>query len=118
MPRTGCLLVGLAVSRDPAAGSLLDLHAWHARLSPLIAFRTAALGRNSIPGSGGCSSEPCWCSPGKIGVREKNLFGSGLIGRAEVLGSIRGVQGTLGVTDPLFLRSEWSADLPITFSPP
>jgi outer membrane protein insertion porin family len=51
---------------------------------------------------------------GKIGVREKNLFGTGLIGRAEVLGSIRGIQGTLGVTDPWFLRSEWSADLPVT----
>ena len=51
---------------------------------------------------------------GKVGVREKNLFGTGLVGRAEVLGSIRGVQGTLGITDPWFLRSEWSADLPIT----
>jgi len=51
---------------------------------------------------------------GKVGVREKNLFGTGLIGRGEVLGSIRGIQGTLGVTDPWFLRSEWTADLPIT----
>jgi outer membrane protein assembly factor BamA len=52
---------------------------------------------------------------GKVGVREKNLLGTGLIGRGEVLGSIRGIQGTLGLTDPWFLRSEWTADLPITF---
>lgn len=50
----------------------------------------------------------------KAGVREKNLFGRGLIGRAEVLGSIRGGQATLGITDPWFLWSEWTADLPIT----
>ncbi len=52
---------------------------------------------------------------GKAGVRKKNLFGRGLIGRAELLGSIRGLQATVGLTDPWFLRTEWSADLPVTF---
>lgn len=52
---------------------------------------------------------------GKVGVRDRNLFESGLIGRAELLGSIRGAQLTLGVTDPWFLRSEWALDVPLKF---
>ncbi len=51
----------------------------------------------------------------KTGVRDRNLFDSSLIGRAELVGSIRGAQLTLGVTDPWFLRTEFSADLPIRF---
>jgi outer membrane protein assembly complex protein YaeT len=51
----------------------------------------------------------------KAGVRKRNLFGRGLTARAEALGSIRGAEATVGLTDPWFLRSEWTADLPLTF---
>ena len=49
----------------------------------------------------------------KTGVRDRNLFDSGLIGRAELVASIRGAQVTLGVTDPWFLRSDWTLDVPV-----
>jgi outer membrane protein insertion porin family len=52
---------------------------------------------------------------GKIGARKKNLFGEGLVGRTELVGSIRGASLTFGVTDPWFLESDWTADLPVTF---
>lgn len=52
----------------------------------------------------------------KAGVRERNILGRGLLGRAEILGSIRGGQVTLGLTDPWFLQSAWEADLPVSFS--
>jgi outer membrane protein insertion porin family len=50
----------------------------------------------------------------KAGVRERSLFGRGITSRAEVLGSIRGGQLTIGFSDPWFLQSDWLADLPIT----
>lgn len=52
---------------------------------------------------------------GKVGVRDRNLFDSSWIGRAELLGSIRGAQLTVGATDPWFLRSEWALDVPLRF---
>ena len=51
---------------------------------------------------------------GKAGVRKKNLMGQGLIARAEILGSVRGAEATVGLTVPWFLRSDWSVDLPLT----
>lgn len=50
----------------------------------------------------------------KGGVTERNLFGRGLQGRLEALGSIRGWKATAGVTDPWFLRSRWIADASVT----
>src|SRR5262249_49401720 len=41
---------------------------------------------------------------GLVGVRERNLFGTELIGRAELTGSFRGAEALVGVTDPWFLR--------------
>jgi len=52
---------------------------------------------------------------GKVGVRERNLFGRGITGRAEVLGSTRGYALTLGLTDPWFFGTPLTADAPITF---
>ena len=49
----------------------------------------------------------------RSGVIERNLFGTGLLGRLEVLGSFRGGSVTLGLTDPWFARSSWTADLPL-----
>ena len=51
----------------------------------------------------------------KAGVRKKNLLGNGLAARAEIMGSVRGAETTLGLTVPWLFRSEWSADLPVTF---
>ncbi len=50
----------------------------------------------------------------KGGITERNLFGRGLQGRLEALGSIRGWKATAGVTDPWFLRSRWIADASVT----
>ena len=52
---------------------------------------------------------------GKTGIRERNLFGRGLIGSAEVGASIRGAQLKFSLTDPWFLQSQWKADLPVSF---
>jgi len=52
---------------------------------------------------------------GRAGIVEKNLLGRGLMGRAEVRGSFRGAHAILGLTDPWFLQSEWTADLPLKF---
>jgi outer membrane protein assembly complex protein YaeT len=52
---------------------------------------------------------------GKAGIRKKNLLGNGLAARAEIMGSVRGAEATVGLTAPWLFRSEWSADLPVTF---
>lgn len=52
---------------------------------------------------------------GKTGIRERNLFGRGLIGSAEVGASIRGAQLKFSLTDPWFLQSQWKAALPVSF---
>ncbi len=52
---------------------------------------------------------------GKTGIRERNLLGRGLIGSAEVGGSIRGAQLKFSLTDPWFLQSQWEANLPVSF---
>jgi outer membrane protein assembly complex protein YaeT len=63
--------------------------------------------------------EPGWGSYDRfrlrLGVRERNLFGRGLVGRAEVLGSLKGGQVTVGATDPWFFESEWTADAAVTY---
>src|SRR5262249_50775000 len=48
-----------------------------------------------------------------VGVRERNLFGTELIGRAELTGSFRGAEALVGVTDPWFLRTDWTLDVPL-----
>jgi outer membrane protein insertion porin family len=52
---------------------------------------------------------------GRLGMRERNLFGQGIIGRTELTGSARGAELTFALRDPWFLRSEWTADLPLSF---
>jgi outer membrane protein insertion porin family len=51
----------------------------------------------------------------KTGIRERNLLGRGLIGSAELGGSIRGAQLGFSLTDPWFLQSQWEANLPVSF---
>ncbi len=52
---------------------------------------------------------------GKTGICERNLLGRGLIGSAEVGGSMRGAQLRFSLTDPWFLQSQWKANLPVSF---
>ncbi|HLU47831.1 MAG TPA: BamA/TamA family outer membrane protein, partial [Planctomycetota bacterium] len=52
----------------------------------------------------------------RAGVRERNILGRGLVGRASILGSMRGGELAAGVSDPWFLGSDWEADLPLSIS--
>lgn len=50
-----------------------------------------------------------------IGVRERNLFGTGMTGRAEALGSDKALKFTLGLTNPWTFGTEWTTDIPLTY---
>ncbi len=51
----------------------------------------------------------------KLGWRDKNLFGSGRVFRAEGSASMKSVGALVGVTDPWFLGSEIELDTPLFF---
>ena len=64
--------------------------------------------------------EPGWGSYDRAriraGVRERNLFGTGRIGRLEALYSERTANAQIGLTDPWFLGSDISADASIGYT--
>lgn len=63
--------------------------------------------------------EPGWGSyerlRARVGAREKNLFGTGRIARAEAGVSMKSTDALVGLTDPWFLQTYITADFPVAY---
>jgi len=63
--------------------------------------------------------EPGWGSYERLrartGFREKNLFGTGRIARAEAGASLLSTDALVGLTDPWFLQTRITADFPVVY---
>ncbi len=63
--------------------------------------------------------EPGWGSyellRARTGFRQKNLFGTGRIARAEAGVSVKSVDALVGLTDPWFLQTRVTADFPVAY---
>jgi outer membrane protein assembly complex protein YaeT len=94
-------LVETAAGHAEDGAELRDLHVKVVEGSTLEYFFELGLGSYDL-------------GRGKAGILERNLFERGLVGRVEVLGSIRGGEAILGISDPSILGSNWDLDIPVS----